>query len=391
MTQPPLPPQMPPPEPLDESERALARALRNLPVGAPPPELDARILGAARRAVHLSPPRKRNNQRWIVGIGTAASALLAIGLFVRTHGPGQDALYTPPAESPTPVSASENAPSTAAAPSAAMQKERVEPQAAADAMAPAGNAESAQTGMPAETPEPQREAAHMQQPVGSLQGVAAKPTPQAFPSTVATESVVPAPPRSPPAQRVTQYAPAPAPPVVLEENAPMAAAPPPAPPPPPPPKQAADERQEFKKAEQDVAARRDVAGYATPIPASQATGGAALDQPALSKTTSNDLKSNAAASGQVSSDSVNAAEASKDKSLDRVDVDVSRIKRAGDDKGAVLPLVDDDAKLSPRRWIERIRARVNAADGDGARESLRRYHARYPEVIIPADLRPLLH
>ena len=88
---------------------------------------------------------------------------------------------------------------------------------------------------------------------------------------------------------------------------------------------------------------------------------------------------------------MNATEASKDKSHDRVEVVGSRIKRVGDDKGAVLPPIDDDARLSPTHWIERIRARVNAADGDGARESLRRFHARYPDASIPADLLTLLH
>jgi hypothetical protein len=375
---------MPPPEPLDESERALARALRNLPVGAPPPELDARILGAARRAVHLSPPRKRNNQRWIVGIGTAASALLAIGLFMKSHGPGQDAMYTPPTESTAPVSAADNAPAAAAAPSAA-KKEQAEPQAAADMVAPTGNAESAQSGMPAETPAPQQEAARARQPVETYQGIAAKPAPQAFPNPVARETVAPPPPPPPP--RV-QYAPAPPAPVVLEESAPMAASAPPASP--PPPKPAADERQEHK-AEQDVAGRRDAAAYAMPAPASQVMGGAARDQPALSKTTSNALKSNASVSGEIMSDSANATEASKDKSLDRVDVDDGRFKQAKEDKGTVLPPIDDDARLSQARWIERIRARVDAADGDGARESLRRFHARYPGTIIPTDLRPLLH
>lgn len=383
MTQPPLPPQVPPPEPLDESERALARALRNLPVGAPPPELDARILGAARRAVHMAPPRKRNNQRWILGIGTAASALLAIGLFVKTHGPGQDAVYSPPAEeTAAPARTSENEPAAAAAPSA-LKKDQAEPQAAADS-APAGNAESAQSGMPA-APAPQQEAAHTPQPVGSAPKVAAKPVPQAFPNPVAAESIAP-PPAPPPGVR---YAPAPPSPVVLEQSAPMAA---PAPPPPasPPSKQVADEDQE-RKAERDDAGRRDAAAPATPAPAAQATGGAAHDQPALSKTPSNALKSNAALAGEVSSDSANATEASKDKALDRIDVAGSRIKRAGDDKGALLPPIDDDARLSPTRWIERIRARVNASDGDGARESLRRFHARYPDAAIPDDLQPLLH
>jgi len=374
MTQPPLPPQMPP-EPLDEAERAIARALRNLSAGAPPPELDARILGAARRAVHLSPPRKRNNQRWIVGIGTAASALLAIGLFVKSH-PGQDAVYTPPAETES------------AAPAAATAaKEQAEPQATADEMAPAGNVAAAQSGIPAEA-KPPLDSMSTPQTAGSLSGTAAKSAPQAFPS-VNEPPPPPQPVRSPP----PRVLPLPVtPPVVLEESAPMAAPAPPASPPapPPPPKQAVDERAERKVEQDSYSARRDAAGSVAAPASDVATGGAALDQPALGKAASNALKSNAAVSDQAASDTANAAEASKDKSLDRVEVTGGNRTKRANDAGAAMPSIDDDAKLSSSQWIERIRARVDAADGDGARESLRRYRLRYPHARIPDDLLPLL-
>ena len=81
------------------------------------------------------------------------------------------------------------------------------------------------------------------------------------------------------------------------------------------------------------------------------------------------------------------ADARKDAALGRIDVTGSRIRRA--DESAVLPPVNEDAKLPPAQWIERIRARVNAADGVGARESLRRLLARYPNAEIPADFAPL--
>lgn len=68
----------------------------------------------------------------------------------------------------------------------------------------------------------------------------------------------------------------------------------------------------------------------------------------------------------------------------------SRTWSTSREKDAVLPAVDDDAKLTPRKWIDRIRARVKAADGEGARASLRLYRARYPDADIPDDLQPLL-
>ncbi len=86
-------------------------------------------------------------------------------------------------------------------------------------------------------------------------------------------------------------------------------------------------------------------------------------------------------------ESQKASDARKDAALDRIEVAGSRLKRA--EESAQLPPVDDDTKLSPTPWLARIRARVNAADGNGARESLRRFMARYPNAQIPADLAPL--
>lgn len=75
-----------PHEPLTPEERALAESLSRLgPHGGPSPGLDARILGAARAAVQdapanrgvTAPPARR---RWPLGFGVAASVLLAAGI-----------------------------------------------------------------------------------------------------------------------------------------------------------------------------------------------------------------------------------------------------------------------------------------------------------------------
>ena len=74
-----------PHEPLTPEERALAQSLSRLgPHGGPSPGLDARILAAARAAVQeapapggqVPPPRRR----WPLGLGVAASVLLAAGV-----------------------------------------------------------------------------------------------------------------------------------------------------------------------------------------------------------------------------------------------------------------------------------------------------------------------
>jgi hypothetical protein len=85
-------------------------------------------------------------------------------------------------------------------------------------------------------------------------------------------------------------------------------------------------------------------------------------------------------------ESQNASDARKDAALERVEIAGSRVKRA---ESAPLPPLDDDAKLSPTQWVGRIRARVDAGDSAGARESLRRYAVRYPDAWIPPDLAPL--
>lgn len=73
----------PPIEALDEQEREIARILRALPGGEPPPALDARILrSAANAAAGTSRPRSR----WLAplgsfwGVGGAAAAVLALGV-----------------------------------------------------------------------------------------------------------------------------------------------------------------------------------------------------------------------------------------------------------------------------------------------------------------------
>jgi hypothetical protein len=52
--------------------------------------------------------------------------------------------------------------------------------------------------------------------------------------------------------------------------------------------------------------------------------------------------------------------------------------------------VQDDAQLSPRRWLARVRARRDAGDEATARASLQRFRHEHPHARIPKDLRTLL-
>ena len=67
------------PDPLDANERALADLLARDALPGPSPQLDARILAAARSAT-TAPPSRRPRPRWIAGMGIAATLVLAIGI-----------------------------------------------------------------------------------------------------------------------------------------------------------------------------------------------------------------------------------------------------------------------------------------------------------------------
>lgn len=88
-------PQDPRQQPLQDDEIALARVLRALPAGEPSPRLDAAILAAATDAVAAAPgdrPRARKPRRalpWLPtwAIGTAAAAVLAVGIGIQLRPP----------------------------------------------------------------------------------------------------------------------------------------------------------------------------------------------------------------------------------------------------------------------------------------------------------------
>ena len=101
-------PQDPRKDPLQDDEVDLARVLRALPGGEPSPRVDAAILAAARNATAGAPARA-HRRRGLPGwaLGTAAAAVLAVGIGLQLQ-PARDALPDGvTAEAPVSASAEE--------------------------------------------------------------------------------------------------------------------------------------------------------------------------------------------------------------------------------------------------------------------------------------------
>lgn len=187
----------------------------------------------------------------------------------------------------------------------------------------------------------------------------AAPLPPAPDEHISVEIGVPATPAR------TLAPPPPPPPQSEERPVPQAtvasapAAPPPAPPaPPPPPAPAAAVAPAMvaaapaAEAPPDVERRREQATMPTaPEPATDATGFAHGD----------------------------AAEASA--TLDRISVFGARVS---DVEAAAV--VAEDSRAGPQTWIQRIRARIERGDAEGARQSLEGFIGRYPRKPLPQDL-----
>ena len=384
MTQIPLPPSYPPPEPLDADERELARALRSLPAGSPSPELDARILGAARRAVHVARPRKRKNT-WLIGLGTAASALLAVGLFVKMHGvDGTDGFPPPP-------DAISEQPAKTVMPHAELQaaKEQMPPATANAAAAPAAERLATEREAPADLEKSKAvlsdtaaaDAGAARSEAARPQGIvrvpqtpplAARQSPNAFPAAQPGLRNIAPPPPPPPVVRDTPTMSAPAPMPAAPASAPAQAP--------------VVEEQDERKSD----------GFAAHENEPAAVGGSvAADK---DESPARDLKKSAPR-GQLSGEVAPATGSDRAKNLDRLDVAGSRSKPEDytaaskpNEAGAFAKqaTIDDDATLQAAHWIERIRERLKAGDKTSARASLRRFRQSYPDIEIPDDLKSLL-
>jgi hypothetical protein len=122
------------PAPLDQTaeERALAQRLARLgPNGEPSPQLDARVLAAARAALDAPPVSAHRSRRWPVALGVAASLVLAVGVAwrLRPLPPGSTADLAPP----THTASQSNPAPVAAEPATAVPAAQATPEAAGDA------------------------------------------------------------------------------------------------------------------------------------------------------------------------------------------------------------------------------------------------------------------
>jgi outer membrane receptor protein involved in Fe transport len=75
------------------------------------------------------------------------------------------------------------------------------------------------------------------------------------------------------------------------------------------------------------------------------------------------------------------ADASEPATLESISVFGSRV---GDVQAATV--VAEDSRAGPQTWIQRIRARIDRGDTEGARQSLQGFIERYPRKPLPQDL-----
>ncbi|WP_225583208.1 hypothetical protein [Pseudoxanthomonas sp. PXM02] len=376
-----------PHEPLTPEERALAQSLSRLgPHGGPSPDLDARILGAARAAVQPSTATTEQvrpaRRRWPLGMGVAASMLLAAGIAWQLRP-----MHEMPIASEAPMDAERSAGVDA------------EPQAA----------DAAAAAMPiADVPPP------------AAIAVEEAPTPMAAkispPPAVAQTPPTPGPARQN-AEAAARQEPAP-------KRGPLALIPVPASPPAPPAPEPAP---------QAFPAEADSYSYSAPAPAATAASEAALREQVQQRIGAQQEQEQRARQVEYRREAAAeaAAKAEDNRTLDTIAVTGNRVKsrerrsKAQDvvsapapapamapppppppaaSAGSVQPSaarnalrrtdlqvpVDADTRLTPDEWLERIRLRRDLGDDANALRSLQLFVQEHPFQRVPDDLRPLL-
>lgn len=370
-----------PPEPLTPEERALAQSLSRLgPHGGPSPDLDAHILGAARAAVSSTPSKGGQTpsarRRWPLGMGVAASVLLAAGIAWQLRP-----THEMPIASEAPVDAGHSAGMMANEPEAAadaaaapaMEDVPASPIIATEAApppAPAKAVASPPAGRDAADVGPARknaEAAARQEPAPKRSPLALIPAP------------APAPPPPPAPEAPPQAFPA-------EADAYVSAA---------PAYRAADasdavaREQEREQTQRDAIQQQEQrAFYAEQRreAAAKAEDSRTLDSIAVtgSRVSSRDRKARTREAAPVVAPpappapaaSVGAAQPSAARNaLRRTDLQVP---------------VDADTRLPPEEWLDRIRLRRDLGDDANALRSLQLFVQEHPFQRVPDDLRPLL-
>jgi hypothetical protein len=321
---------------LDADERDLAARLARVgPFDGPPPSLDAKILAAA----HAAAATRKSNRRghwlaWIgvppamvTGVGVAAAAVLALGLVWQLR-PRTTLL---PAGDESAAGSSEEV-FIAAEPAAATRAPVVNPPP-----------------FPAPPAAPAAAAAKPAPALARAQAEKAATPPDA---ALAADAAAEAPPMAAPVVEESAAVDAPVASNAASSQQGFAAEPPPA------PAATARKHATYTSAARATAERRESAAVAaTPAPRAQA---AAAEQDSTT--------------------------------LDRIEVTGTRLKRGDTENYEALSKVsvNEDVRLESGEWLERIRARRDEGDLDGARASLRLFRRDHPRVRIPDDLRVLL-
>lgn len=369
-----------PPEPLTPEERALAQSLSRLgPHGGPSPELDARILGAARAAVQTAratsgnvPPSRR---RWPLRIGVAASVLLAAGVAWQLRP-----VHEIPIASEVPMATEGSVGVVSEEPDVA----------AADAAAPVDMpaspaivAQEVATPMPAKVlpPSPVGRATTASGPARQNAEAAARqePAPKRGPLALIPAPILPAPPApeaapqafpaddgfSRPPQGIVA---SPAAEADLQERAQYRAA----------AQQEQEQRARFDEQRRDAAAKAD---DSTTLDSVAVTGSRvkSRDRQARTKDVVSAPAPVAAAAPPPppppAASAGSAQPSAARTALRRTDLQVP---------------VDADTRLPPDEWLDRIRLRRDLGDNANALRSLQLFVQEHPFQRVPEDLRPLL-
>jgi hypothetical protein len=342
---------------LDADERDLAARLARIgPLDAPPPSLDAKILAAAHAAaVTHKPGRQRRWLAWmgvppalVTGVGVAAAAVLALGLVWQLQ-PRVRVLVTPDEAE------------------GAGEEVVVFAEPAATPRAPASNPPP----FPAEAPPP-IQSAPTTKAVEAQGNVARAAEDKASAAQAAAEVVAAADAADETARAATQ------------------------------PQQIAEREAAAAAAVDAASAKAEVGFVAAPPPAADAPAAApALKQRHANYTTAARAtaerreRAPAAATAPAAVAAAPAPQAASEAdstTLDRIEVTGSRLKRndAESDEPLSKVPVNEDTRMTTGDWLERIRARRDEGDLDGARASLRLFRRDHPRVRIPDDLRALL-
>jgi len=323
-------PQDPRKHPLQDDEIALARVLRALPAGEPPARVDDAILRAATDAV--SPGRRKPDRglRWLPSwaIGTAAAAVLAVGIGIQ--------LRPPLAPGAPPASKAETAQPLPQA-SERLSVDLVEPD---QATAPPPSSAPPAPQRATRTPPPPPPARALPSPPEVVAGAFPAPEVQAEADVSAGEA---------PAMNAAPSAPS----ELATES-----------------RQRSEATDQARRVHQEAYSRRAQAKAMEQASAREPQAGpaaGAASAPADQALPHAEFSAPAPPAPAAAAPSANAM------------ADVAPATQ-------ILPPAAADAKLAPDAWLDRIRERRRQGDSAGARASLRLFLQAHPEAPIPSDL-----